>query len=119
MADDHNRRRATKQGEPTAPRIERDGIVWRVRSLSGARQVLRAREQTTQAGFTAERIPQGFFTKHPILISDGPARTVLHDAPRLARASLEAPPCVRLGSRLGVPALTVDELAGALERRSP
>jgi len=97
MADDHNRRRATKQGEPTAPRIERDGIVWRVRSLSGARQVLRAREQTTQAGFTAERIPQGFFTKHPILISDGPA----HDEQRSKVARFFAPAVVeRYTSRM-------------------
>lgn len=78
MADERNRRRATKHGEPTSPRIEHDGIVWHIRSLSAARQVLRAREQTVQAGFTAERIPKGFFTKHPILISDGPA----HDEQR-------------------------------------
>jgi cytochrome P450 len=90
MGDDHDRRRATKQGEPTVPRIEHDGIVWRIRSLSAARQVLRAREQTTQAGFTAERIPRGFFTKHPILISDGPA----HDEQRSKVARFFAPAVV-------------------------
>jgi cytochrome P450 len=90
MGDDHNRRRATKQGEPTVPRIEHDGIVWHIRSLSAARQVLRAREQTTQAGFTAERIPKGFFTKHPILISDGPT----HDEQRSKVARFFAPTVV-------------------------
>ena len=90
MADEHNRRRATKPGEATGPRIEQDGIVWHIRSLSAARQVLRAREQTVQAGFTAERIPQGFFTKHPILISDGPA----HDEQRSKVARFFAPAVV-------------------------
>jgi cytochrome P450 len=90
MADEHNRRRATKQGEPMGPRIQHDGTVWRIRSLSAARQVLRAREQTTQAGFTAEAIPKGFFTKHPILISDGPT----HDEQRSKVARFFAPTVV-------------------------
>lgn len=34
--------------------------------------MLRARSETTQAGFTAEWIPKGRLTHHPILISDGP-----------------------------------------------
>ena len=90
MADEHNRRRATKQGEPESPRVQHDGTVWRIRSLSAARQVLRAREQTTQAGFTAEAIPKGFFTKHPILVSDGPA----HDEQRSKVARFFAPTVV-------------------------
>jgi len=90
MADEHHRRRASKPGEPAGPAIEHDGAVWRIRSLSAARQVLRAREETTQAGFTAERIPKGFFTKHPILISDGPA----HDEQRSRVARFFAPAVV-------------------------
>ena len=90
MADEHNRRRATKQGEPMGPRVQHDGTVWRIRSLAAARQVLRAREQTTQAGFTAEAIPKGFFTKHPILVSDGPA----HDEQRSKVARFFAPTVV-------------------------
>ncbi len=90
MADEHNRRRATKQGEPESPRVQHDGTVWRIRSLSAARQALRAREQTTQAGFTAEAIPRGFFTKHPILVSDGPA----HDEQRSKVARFFAPTVV-------------------------
>ena len=35
----------------------------------------------------------------------------------LEQASLVAPPAVRMGTALGVPALTVEELAAALERR--
>ena len=97
MADQHDRRRATKPGETTGPRLEHDGIVWHVRSLPAAREVLRAREQTVQAGFTAERIPRGFFTKHPILISDGPA----HDEQRSKVARFFAPVVVeRYASRM-------------------
>ena len=33
--------------------------------------LLRATGATTQAGFTAEKIPQGFFARRPILIDDG------------------------------------------------
>lgn len=90
MADQPNRRRATKPHEPDAPRIQHDGHVWRIRSLSTARQVLRARTQTTQAGFTAEKIPRGWFTKHPILISDGPD----HDDQRSKVARFFAPAVV-------------------------
>ncbi|MEO6505663.1 MAG: cytochrome P450 [Terrimesophilobacter sp.] len=49
-----------------------------IRSHTIAQQVLQARHQTTQAGFTAEAIPKGVFRHHPILVSDGP----LHDEQR-------------------------------------
>ncbi|MEO7006655.1 MAG: cytochrome P450 [Terrimesophilobacter sp.] len=52
--------------------------MWLIRSHTIAQQVLQARHQTTQAGFTAEAIPKGVFRHHPILISDGP----LHDEQR-------------------------------------
>ncbi|SOC58285.1 hypothetical protein SAMN05421879_1281, partial [Ornithinimicrobium cerasi] len=53
-----SRRVALRPGEPTDPRVERvagdeeAGVstVWRVRSLGAARQLLRARHATTQAG---------------------------------------------------------------------
>lgn len=83
-------RRSAKPGEADSPRVERADGVWRIRSLAAARQVLRAREQTTQAGFTAEFIPRGYFTKHPILISDGPA----HDEQRSKVARFFAPAVV-------------------------
>ena len=53
------------------------------------------------------------------IIADGPARRIFHQADLLARANLLAPPCVRLGALLGIPALTVAELAAALRRRAP
>lgn len=90
MADGENRRRAAQRGEPTRPRVERDGGVWRVRSLAVARQVLRARDVTTQAGFTAEWIPKGHLKHHPILISDGP----LHDEQRSKVGRFFAPKVV-------------------------
>ncbi len=81
------RRRAVRAGEQTTPRIEPGEVVWRIRSLAAARQVLRARHSTTQAGFTAEAIPKGFLRHHPILLSDGP----LHDEQRTKVARFFAP----------------------------
>lgn len=83
-------RRAVVAGEPSAPRVAKEGGIWRIRSLSAARQVLRARGQTTQAGFTAEQIPKGHLRHHPILISDGP----LHDEQRRKVGRFFAPEVV-------------------------
>ncbi len=58
--------------------------------MAGARQVLRARDLTTQAGFTAEAIPKGYLKHHPILISDGP----LHDEQRSKVGRFFAPAVV-------------------------
>jgi len=85
-----SQRRATKAGELVGPRLEREGHVLRVRSVAGARQVLRARDLTTQAGFTAEAIPKGYLKHHPILISDGP----LHDEQRSKVGRFFAPAVV-------------------------
>jgi len=83
-------RRAHRPGEAESPRVEWDGRAWRVRSLAAARQVLRARDLTTQAGFTAEAIPKGRLKHHPILISDGP----LHDDQRSKVGRFFAPAVV-------------------------
>lgn len=85
-----NRRRAIRVGERDAPRVETADGVWRIRSLAVARQVLRARHATTQAGFTAEAIPKGYLRHHPILVSDGP----LHDEQRSKVARFFAPKVV-------------------------
>ncbi len=79
-----------RPGEDGPRRVEQDGRVWRVRSLDVARQVLRARDRTTQAGFTAEWIPKGYLKHHPILISDGPQ----HDEQRRKVARFFAPAVV-------------------------
>ncbi len=84
------RRRSARPGEPDAPRVEQQGKVWRIRSLATARQVLRARDATAQAGFTAEAIPKGYLKHHPILVSDGP----LHDEQRSKVARFFAPSVV-------------------------
>ncbi len=83
-------RLSTRPGEQEEPRVEQDGHTWRVRSLAAARQVLRAREATTQAGFTAEAIPKGYLRHYPILISDGP----LHDEQRRKVGRFFAPTIV-------------------------
>ncbi|MCC6496582.1 MAG: cytochrome P450 [Propionibacteriaceae bacterium] len=83
-------RRAVKPGEPATPRVQQEGHVWRIRSLATARQVLRRRDLTTQAGFTAEAIPKGYLKHHPILISDGP----LHDEQRSKVGRFFAPAVV-------------------------
>lgn len=85
-----DRRLSTKPGESSEPRVERAGNTWRIRSLTAARQVLRARDSTTQAGFTAEAIPKGYLRHHPILISDGP----LHDEQRSKVGRFFAPAVV-------------------------
>lgn len=83
-------RKAVRVDEAAGPRIEREATMWRIRSFAAARQVLRARHQTTQAGFTAEKIPRGLFRRHPILISDGQG----HDAQRRELARFFAPAVV-------------------------
>ena len=90
MTGESTQRRAVRAGEPDTPRVEPGEAVWRIRSLSVARQVLRARHATTQAGFTAEAIPRGFLRHHPILVSDGP----LHDEQRAKVARFFAPAVV-------------------------
>lgn len=85
-----HQRRAPKPDEPTVPRVEHAPRVWRIRSLDAAREVLRARRATTQAGFTAESIPKGRLKHHPILVSDGP----LHDEQRSKVARFFAPTVV-------------------------
>jgi cytochrome P450 len=84
---ERSQRRAVKPGEVGDLRVEREGHVWRIRSLEAARQVLRARDATRQAGFTAEKIPQGYLDHHPILVSDGPR----HDDQRRKVARFFAP----------------------------
>lgn len=83
-------RKAMGARDETEPRVEYDGTMWRIRSLEAASTVLRARHRTTQAGFTAEKIPRGYFRKHPILISDGDE----HDAQRREVARYFAPAVV-------------------------
>ncbi|MFC0674380.1 cytochrome P450 [Brachybacterium hainanense] len=58
-----------------------------VGGYEAARTVLRSRGATTQAGFTAESIPQGLLARHPILLSDGPE----HDAQRRAAGRFFSP----------------------------
>jgi energy-coupling factor transport system ATP-binding protein len=50
------------------------------------------------------------------IVADGPTRAVFADEARLAVEGLTPPPVVRVANRLGVPALTLDELLGALSR---
>jgi cytochrome P450 len=87
---ERSQRRAVKPGEVGGLRVEREGHVWRIGSLEAARQVLRARDATRQAGFTAEKIPQGYLDHHPILVSDGPR----HDDQRRKVARFFAPAVV-------------------------
>lgn len=46
--------------------------VVHVRGLRQGQALLRAKQATSQAGFTAERIPARLFSHRPILIDDGP-----------------------------------------------
>lgn len=80
-------RLAMRPGEPSTPRVERVGAVWHLRAMEPARQLLRERDKTTQAGFTAEKIPRAGLRHRPILISDGPT----HDEQRRDVARFFAP----------------------------
>jgi len=51
------------------------------------------------------------------VVADGPARAVLRDSGLMSTAGLAVPGVAAIGAALGVPAITVDELASALERR--
>lgn len=53
------------------------------------------------------------------IIGDGTAREVFSRPDLLSRASLLAPPCVRLGHIYGLSVLTIPELAQSLERKVP
>lgn len=90
MHEPESDRRARRPGETPGPPVDRTGRTWHVRSLEAARQVLRARGATTQAGFTAEHIPLGM-RHRPILIGDGPE----HDARRRTVARFFTPGVVR------------------------
>lgn len=83
-------RRAIHPRDTDGPRVDHLNGLWRVRSLDAARQLLRTRKGSTQAGFTAERIPDWLFAHRPILISDGPE----HDDRRRAVARFFAPAVV-------------------------
>lgn len=87
-----DQRRSSRPDEPDYVGMRREGPIWRIGSLDLARQVLRARHATTQAGFTAEFIPKGVLRHHPILMSDGP----LHDEQRSKVARFFAPKVVEL-----------------------
>ncbi len=100
-------RRARKPGERDQPRVERDQAVWRIRSLATARQVLRGRDATVQAGFSAEAIPKGHLRHHPILVSDG----ALHDDQRSKVARFFAPSVVEQ-RYAGAMAACADRLLG-------
>jgi cytochrome P450 len=65
-----DRRVSHRPGEASQPRVERRGEVWHLRSTEAVRQVLRERDATTQAGFSAESMPAGV-GERPILFMDG------------------------------------------------
>ena len=50
------------------------------------------------------------------ILRDGPTREVFADETCLGRTGLAPPPVVQVGNRLGVPALTLDELVSCLAR---
>lgn len=83
-------RKASQPGDEATGRIAKHGTMWRIGSLSAAKDVLMARHETLQAGFTAEYIPRKVFRNHPILISDGPQ----HDEQRRKVARFFAPKVV-------------------------
>lgn len=81
-------RKLTRPDDASAPAVERypDGR-WVVRSFALARDVLRASEETRQAGFGAERMDRAGGMRPPILYLEGRP----HHAQRRAAARFFAP----------------------------
>jgi len=50
------------------------------------------------------------------IVRDGPTRAVFAEEDRIRSLGLIPPPIVQVGNRLGVPAVTLDELVGSLSR---
>ena len=50
------------------------------------------------------------------ILRDGPTRDVFSDEACIGQTGLTPPPIVQVGNRLGVPALTLEELVGGLVR---
>ena len=65
-----NRRVSHRPGEASLPRAEHRGGAWHLRSTEAVRAVLREKDGTTQAGFSAELVPGGLGGR-PILFMDG------------------------------------------------
>lgn len=63
-------RKSVKTGEAAAPGLELREGVWHVRNAELVRQVLRAKDGTTQAGFTSESVKTSRL-RQPILFADG------------------------------------------------
>lgn len=65
-------RKVTRRGESDTPRIERVGNTWHIRAVDLARQVLREKDGSHQAGFLVEASAKAMQTlRPPILWMDG------------------------------------------------
>ena len=106
-----SQRKALKPGDAPTGRVTKRDSIWRIGSLTAAKEVLLARHETIQAGFTAEYIPRNAFRSHPILISDGPQ----HDEQRRKVARFFAPRIVttRYGTLMET---VVDKILGEAKR---
>lgn len=76
----HSQRKSDRPGDDPGPRIEVDGQTWRIRSAEVARQVLRSRGATVQAGFVPDGVPREARSgvpsgvrkfRRPVLFADG------------------------------------------------
>lgn len=86
---------SSRPHETAVPRVEERDGVWHIRSAEAARQILRERDATTQAGFTAESLT-GRLKDTPILFMDGEphrkqrAKVARHFAPATVSARYRA-----------------------------
>ena len=63
-------RKTVRPGESSTPGLEKRGETWHVRDAALVREVLRVRDGSTQAGFSAESM-HGTRMRQPILFADG------------------------------------------------
>ncbi len=63
-------RKSVRPGEVRNPGIEKVGKVWHVRDAALVRAVLRAKDGTTQAGFSSESVSSSHL-RQPLIFADG------------------------------------------------
>ncbi len=63
-------RKSVRTGEALGPRLEKVGKVWHIRDAALVREVLRAKDGTTQAGFSSESVNSSHL-RQPLIFADG------------------------------------------------
>jgi energy-coupling factor transport system ATP-binding protein len=102
--------------EPTTGLDQRelDGMMTLIQRLNQAgHTIVIITHSMSVAAAYARRV---ILMRNGRIVRDGSAREIFSDEPSLLDLGLTPPPAVQVANRLGVPALTLDELIGSLCR---